>query len=364
MTTDFFHDLDESLRRENMLEILQEKAKLLSSAERRRLGEQLIDLADNYGVKYLSLTLPPHPDDDDDKPSLYLFPSQTYRPSLLALAEVLTKSCNCSNPELSHKQCTVNVEYEYSTTDAWFMEASSDNILSTPQRIRELADGLECPYQLLLDEERSIEIIDWVDTAERLGWEPPPQRRHHFVETMTYEPLKDEFDQNDDVYTLFNKYVTGVKSETDERKKVKLLNRAVSMLRELGTNDGYISIYTKGQYKRMTYFIPYLANKASINLLHKALKKEADIHTVTKGKMWEKRCRCGIISAAKLDTKIVHEGYLYKKITSKRELDTRRKENPDIGIIKNLVDADTLGKLLLTGCPYTILDNIGEILLS
>lgn len=343
-----------------MLSILKYKAQLLSGSQRRHLGDQLIKLADEYGVKYLSLTLPSLSDDGENKPGLYLFPSQTYRPSLAALVEVLRRPCNCSNPQLSHKHCTVNIDREYTTTDAWFLGASNDHILANPQRIRELAEDLECPYQLLSDHERNIEIIDWVDTHERLGWATPPQRRHHFMESGAFDSSKDEFDENADVNTLFSQYINWVKSEIDERRKVNLLDRAVSLIHDLGTTDGHIRIFTKIGNGRGSYLIPYVSNKTSINILYKALKKEVILYTSSQDKTsGQKKCRCGIVYSGNFDTKSVHEGQLYKKLISQREVDTKFKDEANI---KNLVDEETMSELLVGSCPYTLLDNPRPIL--
>ncbi len=364
----FFSNLNEQIRREDMLQILKEKAKLLPGPERRHMGEQLINLADEYGVKYLSLTLPPPYEDDEDyedSPILYLFPSQTYRASLLALEEVLRRPCNCTNPQLSHKYCTVNIKDEYTTTDAWFLGFDSYHILANPRRIRELAEELECPYQLLSDQERNLEIIDWVDTGEKLGWSSPPERRRHFMESGAFHRSKDEFDENADVYTLYTQYITWVKSETDERKKVKLLNRAIGLLHDLGTNDGYIRIFTKLDNKKITYLIPYLSNKTSINILYKALIKEGDTHNPSQNKkLRQAKCRCGIVSASNPNTIQVHDGNLDKKLISKREVDTKLRIDTNFGIIKNLVDSETLKEMLVTSCPYLLLDNISLIIRS
>lgn len=161
----------------------------------------------------------------------FLFSEKIYHDSLHALNEVLNKPCNCENPEESHKWCKVDLTTEYSTFDTWY-KFSSEHIMANPQRIKELATELDCPYKMLYDEKIMTEIIDWIDTDEGLEWSEPPERRKHFLKIDKIE-YKEEFDPESDYQTLFNIFCDWIKTESDERKKISLLHVACS------TKNGY-----------------------------------------------------------------------------------------------------------------------------
>ena len=172
---------------------------------------------------------------------------------------------------------------------------------------------------------------------------------------MRHESTKDDFNENDDAYTLFNQYIDWVKKETGERKKIDLLYRALHMIQELGTTDGYTQIFTKDDNIQITYLIPYLPNKASIKILNTALKKVTWTDE-TKGGSFETRCPCGILLSTNFDRPI-HNGQLYKKLMTKAQVETKFRQKKDFALVKNMVDIDTLREILSEGCPYTIMDN-------
>lgn len=180
---------------------------------------------------------------------------------MLVLNNVLKRPCDCCDK--SHKGCGVNLDYEYSTTDTWFLNWSNDHTMSYSKRIYELAEELDCPYKLLMDYYTMKEIIDWVDTNERLGWCLPPARRENFIDKCKFVDSKDIFDENADVYVLFEQYVKEVKSEKNEIQRVKMLWRAVQMVRNFGTSDGYLKIIVNDKH----FMIHYQENKESINIL-------------------------------------------------------------------------------------------------
>ena len=252
---------------------------------------------------------------------------------------MLKRKCNCTNPEESHKWCTIDLDTEYSTFDVWYLH-NSDNVMVYPERIKDIAEELDCPYKLLNDDKIRDEIIDWVDTPERMQWTPPPEKRKYFIEKSIFEDKPDIFDENANYETLFNIFCDSIRNETDERKKIDLLLSAHTMVNDLGTNESYCKIRLNNDQE---YYIPYANNKASLDYLHKLLK-DGD---PTKGQKWvelgSKRCHC----------EQNHNGWFYIFFKSKKEITTLRLEQ----FVRNVVSKEKMVEILGNRCPYLLLDD-------
>ncbi len=332
------HEVSTKLHQENMIEILCDKAESLSFEERLKLGDRVIELADTYGPKYLSVQV------NDE---IFLFPSEIYRASLSALSDVLSRSCNCSN---KHDNYKVDMDHKYSTTDTWFLPYSKyrhDYVMSHPKRIYEMAEGLSCPYELLMNDDLRIEIIDWVNTNESLGWESPPERRQNFLEDCKFIHTEDEFDPEADVYTLFDKYCSWIQAETNERNLESLLSRGLGMVNRFGTSDGYFSIYLGSNNN----LIPYQSNKESIDLLMKTVSEENVRYRPDNYNKYSKYCRCGLAFAFLDDN--IHKIYLRDGLECKRSLISNKPCNK---ICSRMIDVETLSTMLEDTCPYKIFD--------
>ncbi len=330
-----YKELSDKLDREDLIFNIIDKSQSLSHNDKIKLGDQLLSLADEYGVKYYSVTIPE---------GLLLFPINIYQDSLQTLSNILSK-CHCGN----HQGCGVNLDHKYTTTDSWFLHHSNDHSMSNPQRITELASELDCPYQLLIDDDMRIEIIDWVDTHERLQWCPPPKRRQYFLEDRIFHNKQDVFDPNSDVHTLFNQYVEMVKLETNERDKIHLLERAHEMIRDFGTSDAYFTICLDD----IRYAVPYSQNKDSIDMLFDKFKDENTKYGPNTNNY--RYCRCGQGSSDKfirVDQKYVHKLYPYKNKVCKRSLDTQ-----EVIIHNTMVGTQILESMLEGICPYTLFDS-------
>lgn len=354
--------IDDEMRQTILTEVIREKSKLLSRREKRQLGDRLIQLVEKEGVKYGLLTMPPFHDSDSDEdntdtePQKYLFPLDIYRESLQTLHEILSRPCNCPNPEKSHKYCSIDLQKEYTTFDNWYLGVQSDHVLSSPSRIREIADELDCPYKLLIGK-RSLEIIDWINTNERLGWVSPPPRRRFFLEDMKFTKTKENFNKNQDIYSLFDLYCTWVREETNVRKRINILSRAMGLLANWGSSNDYFSIVTQDKMnnKRLIYYFPYSENDKSCKYLSKAIKEEKQKHKPKDSHSWEERCRCGIIVPEIISSEAprpVHEGALRKTHTISQEM-----REPKLFIVKKMVDVEKMRDIVTDICPLTLLDN-------
>ena len=125
-------EVSKKLWEESLINQLIEKAIDLSQKELMTFGDRIIDLADRCGVKYYGVTVPLD-QDDNRQYRTYLFPAETYRESIFELENILHQPCNCSDPKISHKYCTVNSSHLYETTDAWFGEYEYDHIMVSTQ---------------------------------------------------------------------------------------------------------------------------------------------------------------------------------------------------------------------------------------
>lgn len=365
-TLNFINEITEKLYNEDMIAQIIEKSESLSDENKRLLGDKIIELIDQCNIKFLSVIIP---GEDEDGYIVRLFPAHIYRESLVTLADTLTRQCDCPDPKESHQHYRVDVDYEYSLLDCWFLNCCYDNILSRPQRIRELSSQLKCPYELLNNEDNRIEIMDWIDTDESLGWSDPPERRKHFIETGKFVDFKLEFEKDADVHELFEQYVKYVESETNERTKIKFLNCSEPMLEKFGTSDGYFefSIGTP-DYHFTKYLIPYGTNKESIEMFKTAIADENIGHQHNKFGMC---CRCG-------NAYNVHRSLIRNNLHSKAKvngflgIDSNGNKFPyhnpdyDIKLYDTMVPTLTLSSMLETCCPYSLLefDKIGNLFLS
>lgn len=375
------------LREEDLIEQLIKKTKTLSREELMRFGDRVIDLADRCGVKYYGVSVPFYQDDNDDyntvstnekyindnHPQIYLFPAQTYRESILELENILNRPCTCIDPKNSHKYCSVNSSHKYSTIDAWFGNYNYDHIMANPKRIRELAEELDCTHKLFSNRKLFRQIIDWVCTGESLGWFAPPRRRKHFVETGLFDRRKDEFDVSDDAHVLFQRYVTIVESETGERRKVNLLNRAFGMLRSFGTSDMY-SIFTINDLSTKSEIkiaFPYVRNQQSLNLLEDAINQEYLQHKLNEDSgEWAwlyEGCRCTSARLVdKLDKHVIGcfdlHGADFSLIgISSRALDVKRGCDKSYYVYESMISTNVITELLQDHCPFSLFENIVAI---
>lgn len=351
------NEFEESLNKLYLTNNFTFKCKNLTQDEKFVLGDKLMKLVEEIPIVYRKVSFRFRDRDTDEEINgNYIFPDKIYSETLKCLNEILNRPCNCSNPEESHKWCNVDLNTEYSTFDAWYKYAS-DHVMVYPSRIEEIAKELECPYKLLSDEKIMDEIIDWVDTGERLGWTEPPEKRKHFIETCTFKDTPDTFDPDADHNTLFEIFCNMVKSEKDERKKIDFLWSIHSMIFDFGTNDSYCVINSKN---KQSYLVLYKDNKESLDYLYDILRKEEEDNNQNKGQrfieLYSTRCRCGQVNDYNNTGK--HEGSFYKKLITKKELEINHLQSQ----IRNIVNVDKIKDVVKDKCPYYCLDNIDTIL--
>src|SRR5690606_25833972 len=243
--------------------------------------------------------------------------------------EILGRKCNCENPKKSHKWCSVDIETEYSTFDAWYV-GYSDNVMVYPERIREIADELDCPFKLLNDEKTRGEIIDWVDTAERLQWCEPPEKRKYFIEKSIFDDKPDVFNPDSSYGELFDIFCDSIRNQTDERKKIDLLLTVRSMIDQLGTSKSYRTLRLNDNNQ---YYIPSLDNKESLDYLKNLLENEGSDKDKNFIQLLSIRCRC--------EGGTGHNGFI-AKFVSPEEIETLCLQKQ----VKNIISLDKIKEIL------------------
>jgi len=355
---DIIVEVSNRLARESLSDNIRKKTENLSLEEKSHIGDKIYKFVKENDVKYLKVIVPYIVDEDDDEEEkkqtsiTYMFPTNIYYPSLLMLSNILQRKCNCENPEESHKNCYIDLTNEYSILDTWFNEeVMNDEIMASPNRIKELADDpfTKCPYSLL--KENRIEIINWVNTDERLGWIEEPERRKHFVEGMKFQNIRDVFNPNDSLNNLLETYFESVRNELDTRRKITLLSYAWDFLSSFGTSDGYMYIVDE---QKVNYYIPFMKNKDSLNYLNDVIEKENKDHN---SDCFYPKCRCNVHKQVKTNHgygESYHKGYLGCNIVCHKFIKEKY----------NMVDVNTLKEVISNKCPMTVFhpDNLCKVI--
>lgn len=227
---------------------IKNKALLLPEKERKKFGDRLLELVHKYPVEYLVLTI-------DEKKYAFLY--KIYKESFETLTEILATHSNkiyifpdlTSSPSIPHRPYSPYISSEpldippircppnspsssnsgyicpdchlifptviLKTIDIWNYEIENTYIIFNPQCIRQVAKTLSCPYELLLNEDIRIQIIDQV--YESFGG----------LETN----IEDEIE---DVYILFEKFIQIVSLEKNERKRERFFYEIRKMLDDFG----------------------------------------------------------------------------------------------------------------------------------
>lgn len=350
---DMIVEVSKRLQRENLSDNIRKKAKDLSLEEKSYIGDKIYKFVKENDVKYLKVIVPYLVDDDDDEKErkqtlvTYMFPKNIYYPSLLMLSNMLKRKCNCDNPEESHKNCFIDLVTEYSILDIWFKheELHYDDIMASSERIKQLAEDplTFCSFSLL--KENRNEIINWVNTNERLGWTEEPEKRKYFVEDRKFQRIKDVFNPNDSLNGLLETYFESVRNELDTRRKITLLSYAWGLLNSFGTSDGYMYVVSETTTK---YYIPFMANKDSLNYLLDAIEQEDKDNN---SDFFYPKCRCNVHTQVKNSRgfgESYHKGYLSCNIVLNHNF---------IGEKYNIVDVNTLKDIISNKCPMTIFND-------
>jgi hypothetical protein len=356
-------EVSNRLVRESLSENIREKAKKLSLEEKSYVGDKIYNFVKEHDIKYLKVVVPYVTDEDDDDEEkkqeilTYMFPKNIYYASLTMLSNMLKRKCNCTNPEESHKNCQIDLITEYSILDMWFKKQDyfSDSIMASPERIKELAEDpfTHCPFSLL--KENRIEIINWIDTNEALGWVEPPERRKYFVEDGLYQRRKDVFDPNDDLNGLLNSYFESVRNEFDTQTKIKLLSNSWGLINNFGTSDGFLRI-TDNKSKK--YHIPYLKNKDSLDYLIAIVKEEKKKYN---SEFFHPKCRCNFDKEeVKTDHGFgvsPHKGHMDRCIVCSHD-------HPEQ--VYNIVNINKIKEIISDSCPMSVYDedNLNKIIIQ
>lgn len=209
--------------------------------------------------------------------------------------------------------------------------------------------------------EMSLRTAFRVETDERMNWIPSPNRRQYFLENSKYDDTPDNFDENSDVYTLFNIFCDWINTESDVRKKIHLLNSARSLIYELGTSDGYIRIAAYKNNQKLCYYIPYLSNRESIDYLYQMLKDE--LINIPNDKdcgyqpIYYDRCKCRCNRNSSVQFTNMHPGSISINLRPKQKILVNSDQ-----IIEKLIQLDALKILLEQQCPYYYLNNIDNLM--
>jgi len=174
------------IRQSRIGDIIIKKGKILSENDQRKIGDRMIEFAEKYGIKYMSITTASLFDEEITS-STSLFPVNLYKDSFKALEEVLNRPCQ--RKEDHQHRGDIDIKRTYSTIELWtplYKSSFISNIMASSSRIFSLAESVECPYEIL-DYQLSDNIVDCVNTNESLGWDEPPERRKYFVEDGKYE---------------------------------------------------------------------------------------------------------------------------------------------------------------------------------
>lgn len=406
-----YRDVSERLEAQDLCRQIAKRGELLDADERCRLGDRLLELVHEcaprlVGVEVprladcdsLGYPLPPTEDVVASPPSspdetlsaslVHLFPVRLYSASVTTLAGALTRPCDCEQPEISHAHCSADCTTIYAFDEAWWLSYcclqcevrayTMDNIMAKPERVREFCESLKCPYDALKDDRRD-ELLDWVATDESLGWEPPPERRAHFVESGRYESVVAEFDEkSSDAHSLADAYERWLRNEPSERRRAKIAANGMNVVVELGTSDGYVEIRTvvsSDDPSRMYFYVPYFggANRESVDVLLRALREEHDNrlrlpepedYYTAEYMQSRRRCRCGKDS-------LEHTGYVNDhRSVSRRQLDVvLRNVRPDDRHRFVVLEGSTMiapdlmaARLAAVGCPHLLLSDQSNVL--
>lgn len=183
---------------------------------------------------------------------------------------------------------------------------SHDNIMLSAEKIREVAKMTPCFAKYLADQDTRDVVIDWVPTDESLGFSPPPENRKDFLETNVYaKKTETQFDHSTGPSELLDAYVSWLRSESNPRKKATIAHDGMNLLAELGTTDGLLEIRTTDPATDNTvyFYVPFIANQASLKVICDALETEHDTSTVKPDEKGyyhcddlfeEWKCRCGM----------------------------------------------------------------------
>lgn len=219
--------------KEEISNIILDKALHLKEEERRKLGDRLVALTKEKQVTYFVLHI---------REETYALPYETYKSAFETLNLFLHRC------PLHSGDSSIWVEVK-KTNDLRFNEEDRichNYIMAHSKRIEQLVTTDVCIHEWLWDEERRYQMVNWVTTEEQMYPEDEEYKEkiEHFVEMNTYPSISFTFDETMDVYDLFDIYIKWLSMEKDERKLGSMLSGAFKMISILGTTDGFFVIHT------------------------------------------------------------------------------------------------------------------------